>query len=139
MHKTKVFAAAVFALVLAAACGSSSPFGGYGGGSNNNQAYDVRGAVDSVDTYSHSIYLSNASGYNTSLAGTGGYGNTVRVYYDNNTSVVYQGRNFHPEDLQRGDQVTVHAYNSNGTLTARSMDVTYDVNSGMASSSGDRK
>lgn len=135
MHKTKVFAAAVFALVLAAACGSSSPFGGYGGGSNNNQAYDVRGTVDSVDTYSHSIYLSNASGYNTSLAGTGGYGNTVRVYYDNNTSVVYQGRNFHPEDLQRGDQVTVHADNSNGTLMARSMDVTYDVNSGMASGS----
>ncbi|HEY6137280.1 MAG TPA: DUF5666 domain-containing protein [Thermoanaerobaculia bacterium] len=135
MHKTKVFAAAVFALLLAAACGSSSPFGGYGGGSNN-QAYDVRGTVDSVDTYSRSIYLTNASGYNTSLAGTGGYGNTVRVYYDNNTSVMYQGRNFRPEDLQRGDQVMVHVDNSNGTLMARSMDVTYDVNSGMASSSG---
>jgi hypothetical protein len=136
MHKTKVFAAAVFALLLAAACGSSSPFGGYGGGSNTNtQAYDVRGTVDSVDTSSRSIYLTNASSYNTSLAGTGGYGNTVRVYYDNNTSVVYQGRNFHPEDLQRGDQVTVHVDNSSGTLMARSMDVTYDVNSGMASGS----
>jgi hypothetical protein len=134
MHKTKVFAAAVFALLLAAACGSSSPFGDYGGGSNN-QAYDIRGTVDSVDTYSRSIYLTNASGYNNSLAGTGGYGNTVRVYYDNNTSVIYQGRNFRPEDLQRGDQVTMHVDNSNGTLMARSMDVTYDVNSGMASSS----
>jgi len=134
MHKIKVFTAAVFALLLAAACGSSGPFGDYGG-SNNNQAYDIHGTVDSVDTNSRSIYLSNASGYNNSLAGTGGYGNTVRVYYDNNTSVVYQGRNFRPEDLQRGDQVTVHVDNSNGTLMARSMDVTYDVNSGMASGS----
>src|SRR5437868_3024885 len=88
MHKTKVVAAAVFALLLAAACGSSSGIGNvFGGG---NQAYDIRGTVDSVDTNSRSIMLTNVSGYNNSLAGSGGgYGNTVRVYYDDRTSISF--------------------------------------------------
>ena len=135
MHKTKVFSAAVFALLLAAACGS---YGGDNGGvyaPATNSAYDIHGTVDSVDANSHSLYLTNVSNYNNSLRGTGGYGSTTRVYYDNSTSVLFQGRSYHPEDLQRGDQVTVHVDNTNGTLMARSMDVTYDVNSGMASSS----
>ena len=134
MHKTKVFAAAVFALLLAAACGSSSGIGNVFGGGNNN-AYDIHGTVDSVDTNSQSIYLTNVSGYNTNLAGTGGYGNTVRVYYDNRTSLSYQGRTYRPEDLERGDQVTVHVDESGNRLMAQSMDVTYDARGGMASSS----
>lgn len=134
MHKTKVVAAAVFALLLAAACGSSSGIGNvFGGG---NQAYDIRGTVDSVDTNGRSIMLTNVSGYNNSLAGTGGgYGNTVRVYYDDRTSISFQGRNYRPEDLERGDQVTVHANESGNQLIAQSMDVTYDSHGGMASSS----
>ena len=133
MHKTKVFAAAVFALLLAAACGSSSGIGNVFGGGNN--AYDIHGTVDSVDLNSQSIYLTNVSGYNNSLAGGGGYGNTVRVYYDNRTSIAYQGRNYRPEDLERGDQVTMHVDDSGNRLIAQSMDVTYDSRGGMASSS----
>jgi len=135
MHKTKVFAAAAFALLLAAACGSSSGIGDiFGGGSA--RAYDIHGTVDSVDTSGRSIMLTNVSGYNNSLAGTGGYGNTVRIYYDDRTSISYQGRNYRPEDLERGDQVTVHVNdNGNNQLMAQSMDVTYDARGGMASSS----
>ena len=134
MHKTKVFAAAAFALLLVAACGSSGNYGDIfnGGGA---RAYDIHGTVDSVDTNSQSIYLTNVSGYNTNLAGTGGYGNTVRVYYDNRTSLSYQGRTYRPEDLERGDQVTVHVDESGNRLMAQSMDVTYDARGGMASSS----
>jgi predicted RNA-binding protein len=135
MHKTKVFAAAVFALLLAAACGSSGSNYPIFGGGNSNQAYDIHGTVDSIDLNSQSIYLTNVSGYNNSLAGTGGYGNTVRVYYDNRTSINYQGRNYRPEDLERGDQVTVHVNSSGNQLMAQSMDVTYDSRGGMASSS----
>ncbi|HEV2719492.1 MAG TPA: DUF5666 domain-containing protein [Thermoanaerobaculia bacterium] len=137
MHKTKVFAAAVFALLLAAACGSSYDYGDNGtSGPGTYSAYDIHGTVDSVDTNNRSIYLTNVSNYNNNLRGTGGYGSRVRVYYDNSTTVMFQGRNYHPEDLQRGDEVTVHGNNnSNGTMIARSMDVTYDINSGMASSS----
>lgn len=133
MHKTKLFAAAVFALLLAAACGSSGNYGNVFGGNN---AYDIHGTVDSIDTNSQSIYLSNVSNYNNNLAGGGyGSGNTVRVYYDNRTSISYQGRNYRPEDLERGDQVTVHVNQSGNQLMAQSMDVTYDSRGGMASSS----
>ena len=134
MHKTKVFAAAAFALLLAAACGSSGNYGDIFG-SGSNQAYDINGTVDSIDTSNHSIFLTNVSGYNNSLAGTGGYGNTVRVFYDDRTSLTYQGRNYRPEDLERGDQVTVHVNQSGNQLIAQSMNVTYDTRGGMASSS----
>jgi len=136
MHKTKVFAAAAFALLLVAACGSSGNYGDIFNGGNGSRAYDIHGTVDSVDTNSRSIYLTNVSNYNTNLAGTGGYGNTVRVYYDDRTSLSYQGRTYRPEDLERGDQVTVHVNdNGNNNLLAQSMDVTYDARGGMASSS----
>ena len=135
MHKTRVFAAAAFALLLVAACGSSGNYGDvYNGGS---RAYDIHGTVDSVDTNNHSILLTNVSNYNNNLAGGGGgYGNSVRVYYDNRTSLSYQGRSYRPEDLERGDQITVHVNdNGNNQLLAQSMDVTYDARGGMASSS----
>lgn len=133
MHKFRLFAAATFALLLVAACGSSGNYGDVFGG---NRTYDISGTVDTVDTYGHSILLTNASGYNTSLAGGGYGGNSVRVYYDNRTSVYFQGRSYRPEDLERGDQVTVHVDdNGNNQLMAQSMNVTYDVNGGMASSS----
>jgi hypothetical protein len=135
MYKTKVFAAATFALLLAAACGTSGSSVGdiFNGG---NRAYDITGTVDSVDINNHSILLTNVSGYNTNLAGGSTYGNTVRVYYDNRTTVAYQGRSFRPEDLERGDQVTVHVDDSGNQLMAQSMNVTYDARGGMASSSG---
>jgi hypothetical protein len=120
--------------LLAAACGSSGSSIGdvFGGGSGNNRAYTVTGTVDSVDTYNHYISLSNASGYNNLNPGN----NLVRVYYDNNnTNVSFQGRNYRPEDLERGDQVSVTVNQSYNQLTAQNIDVTYDVRGGMASSS----
>src|SRR6266513_2454359 len=133
MQKIKVFAAAAFALLLVAACGSSGNYGDILNG--GSRTYDIRGTVDSVDTNNRSISLTNVSGYNNSLAGGGGYGNTVRVYYDDRTSLSYQGRTYRPEDLERGDQVTVHVNdNGNNQLMAQSMDVTYDARGGMASS-----
>ena len=134
MQKIKVFAAAAFALLLVAACGSSGNYGDILNG--GSRTYDIHGTVDSVDTNGRSLYLTNVSGYNNSLAGGGGgYGNTVRVYYDDRTSLSYQGRTYRPEDLERGDQVTVHVNdNGNNQLMAQSMDVTYDARGGMASS-----
>lgn len=135
MRTTKVIAAAAFALLLAAACSSS---GGYGDifGTNNNNRYDIRGTVDSVDTSSRSIWLTNASGYNTSLSSGGGYGNgnTVRVYYDDRTTVNFQGRNYRPQDLDRGDEVTIHAAQSGNQVIAESMEVTYNSHGSMTSS-----
>lgn len=133
MNRYKVFAAATFALLLAAACGTSgSSIGDVFGGGNSNQAYTVTGTVDSVDTYNHFIMLSNASGYSSLNPGSN---NLTRVYYDNNTSVNFQGRTYRPEDLERGDQVSISVNQSNNQLVAQAVNVTYDARGGMASSS----
>ena len=136
MRTAKTLAAAALTLVLAAACGSSGIgdiFGG-GGGGTSNQSYDISGTVDSVDLNGRSIYLTNVSGYNNNLMGTGG--NTARVYYDDQTTVSYQGKNYRPQDLERGDQVRIRAGQTGNQLLAESMDVTYNAHGGMTSSGG---
>jgi hypothetical protein len=136
MNKYKTLAAATFALLVLAACGSSGngigDIFGNGNGNGNNTAYDIRGTVDSVDPNSQSIVLTNVSGYNTNL-NTGGNG-SVRVYYDNRTTLNYQGKTFRPDQLERGDEVTVRINQSGNQLIAQSMDVTYNSRGGMASS-----
>lgn len=70
--------------------------GGYGG----DQGYgsDLRGSVALVDTRARQIHLEG-----------GGYGSDVHVGYDARTTVEYQGRNYRPENLQRGDIVRIQA------------------------------
>ena len=135
MKTTKLIAAAAFSLLVAAACSSS---GGLGDilGTNSNNRYDIHGTVDSVDLNSRSIWLTNATGYNTSLASGGsGGGSAVRVYYNDNTAVTFQGRNYRPQDLERGDEVTIHASQSGNQVIADSMDVTYNSHGSMTSGS----
>jgi len=135
MNRYKNLADATFALLLLAACGSSGNGIGdiFGGGNNTNNAYQIRGTVDSVDANSQSIYLTNVSGYNTNL-NTGG-SSSVRVYYDNRTTLNYQGRTYRPDQLERGDEVTVNVNQSGNQLIAQTMDVTYNTRGGMASGS----
>lgn len=132
IRKNAVLAASVFAVLLLASCGTTSDILG-GGGNNDTYGSTVRGTVDSVDLNGHSILLTNASGYNASLSG--GSGNTVRVYYDNNTTVSYQGQSYRPENLDRGDQVDITVRQSGNQLIADSMTVTYNSASGTSGSS----
>jgi hypothetical protein len=134
MKTTKSLAAASLALVLLAACGSSGMGDILGGGSGSNQQnYEIRGTVESVDMNSRSIYLTNVSGYNTSMLSNGGSGNTVRVYYDDRTPVEFNGQSYRPTDLERGDQVAVRVDESGNSLLAESMTVIRDVSSGSSS------
>ncbi|HSP35186.1 MAG TPA: DUF5666 domain-containing protein [Thermoanaerobaculia bacterium] len=126
----KVFGAATFALLLLAACGSTGGIFGTGNGNNNsNSNTHIRGTVDSVDTANHSIYLINAYNANGSMLSSGGSsGNQVRIQYDNNTTVQYQGRTYKAADLERGDQVDVYTNASNNnSLYASQITVTSDV------------
>jgi hypothetical protein len=114
------------ALLLMAGC-ATSPYG-YG----NNQPYTntIHGTVDFVDTNSRTIALYDTNGYGTMLSG-GGYGRnggSVRVYYDRNTTIYWQGRSYRPEDLERGDQVDVTVHQSGNELVAESANVTYNAN-----------
>ena len=132
MTKYKSLAALGLVLLLAG-CGSSGGMGDIFGGNNGNtgnqqQAYELRGTVDSVDLNSRSVYLTNVSGYNSMLSSGGSNGNNVRVYFDDRTPVDYQGRSYRPEDLERGDQVSVRVDESGNRLYATAMSVTYNAN-----------
>lgn len=130
--KKGYLAVAAVALLALAGCGSVGDVLGTNGSSSNSNSNFIHGTVDSVDTYGHSILLTNTSGgYNTMLSGTSG--SSVRVYYDNNTNVQYQNQNYRPEDLERGDQVDVRVNESGNRLVADQMTVTY--NAATASSS----
>lgn len=130
--KTTILSAAAIALLLLAACGSSNPLGGvFGGGNNSSYTNDIRGTVDSVDLSSNSIYLINVSNSNGSMLSNSGGGGGVRVYFDNRTTVDYNGKSYRPADLERGDQVDVRVDQSGNQLYASSMSVTYNArNSG---------
>src|SRR5205085_2506406 len=132
MNRYKTIAAATFALLLLAACGSSGNGIGdiFGGGNSNSSSYQIRGTVDSVDANSRSIWLTNVSGYNANL--NNGGSSTVRVYYDNRTTLNYQGQSYRPDQLERGDGVTVNVNQSGNRLIAQNMDVTYHTRGGMA-------
>ena len=66
----------------------------YGGG----YGQDLRGQVALVDTRARLVRLDGA-----------GYGSGMEVAYDERTTVLYQGRNYRPENLQRGDVVRIQA------------------------------
>jgi hypothetical protein len=62
-------------------------------------ATDLRGTVRSLDTRNHTLEI-DRSGY-------GQGGGVLRVRYDEDTKVEYQGRRYSPENLERGDVVEI--------------------------------
>jgi hypothetical protein len=142
MIKPKSLAATALAVLFLAACGSTGGGMGdiFGGGNDNRNAsnYELRGRVDHIDTSNRAVHLTNVSGYTSMLSNSGsGSGSSVRVFYDNQTVVQFQGQNYRVEDLERGDEVTVRVSEAtNNTLIADSMTVTHDVSGGMTSGSG---
>jgi hypothetical protein len=137
MNRMKQLSAAAFALLLAVACSSTN--NGYPSGTSSGTSYpsgasEIRGTVDSVDLNSRSIYLTDVSNYSTNL-NPGGGNNNVRVFYDDRTTVSYNGKNYRPQDLERGDQVSVRVDRSSNQLLAQSMDVLHNTRGGMASTS----
>jgi hypothetical protein len=106
----------------------------FGGGTADNQNYELRGTVDYVDAGTRSVYLRDVSGYNRSMLSSGS-GDSVRVYYDDRTPVSYQGQSYRPEDLERGDVVSVRVDESGNSLVAESMTVVSDVSSGNSGNS----
>ena len=134
MTKPKLLTTLALAALFLAACGTGGGIGDIlGGGQASN--YEIRGTVDRVDTGSRSIWLTNVSGYNSSMLSSGGSGNTVRVYYDEQTQVRYAGQTYRPEDLERGDEVSANVAESGNNLVADVVTVTRDVSGGTTSGS----
>ena len=93
--------------------------------SSNNGQFTITGTVSGVDTNNQRIDLYSA--YTTGLRTNGGQGN-YSVYYNSNTPVYYQNTTYSPTALERGDQVSISAYdNGGGRYVASSINVTRNV------------
>ena len=94
--------AAILMLGAAGACAGSSLgniLGGIGGG--GQQANQVSGYVRGVDTQAQQIVLQTQDGQ------------SVGLYYDNQTQVIYQNQRYAVTNLERGDQVTARIQQTN--------------------------
>ena len=131
------FLAALAAAACLTACGSSGVPDILGGpGSSNrgdNSRYDdrytdVRGTVDRVDTVSRRILVTRES--DTNYLRNGSEGRQVALYYDDRTTVAYEGQTFRPEDLENGDRIEANIAESGDRLVAQDIQVLYDSSSG---------
>lgn len=134
-RKLSTLTGLAMALILVSAC-SSGGIGDIlgGGGASDNARYEtIRGTIDYVDLNNRSITLTNVSGYSSMLSNSGS-GNTVRVYFDNQTSIQYEGQGYRPEDLERGDEVDVRVEESGNQLVADVVTVVRDASPGTSGS-----
>ncbi|HEX4959350.1 MAG TPA: hypothetical protein VF173_00830 [Thermoanaerobaculia bacterium] len=67
-----------------------------------------------------------------------GRGGEIALFYDDDTKVEYQGRDYRPEDLERGDRIHANVERHGGRLFAGDVQVLYDVSSGAPDEPGDR-
>ena len=115
-------------LVVTAACGSMGDLGGtlgdILGSSSPAETSDVRGTVSYVDTGARRIDL-NVS-YINDLRSTGD-DQRGSIYYNNDTRVVFEGRDYEVADLERGDEIEVVGFNDNGRYVASTITVLRDV------------
>ena len=118
------------ALLITAACGSMGD-GGLGsigdiilGSPSSTQSSDVKGTVAAIDTNARRIdlnvsYINNLRDDNNGQRGS--------IYYDNNTRVTYNNRDYGVTDLERGDEIEVKGVADNGRYIAQQIIVVRDV------------
>lgn len=118
--RTKTFVPFLAAL-LVSACAGLGDLGGVLGGPGRSTAADFRGTVVDVDTSARRITLDTDSSSSLNTRGD------RTVYYDDRTVVEYSGQTYKPENLERGDEVTVQLANQSNTDLAERIIVTRDV------------
>jgi hypothetical protein len=92
-----------------------------GGGAGGNQ---LSGTIRGVDTRSQQISIQTSNGQ------------TVPVYYDNQTQVVYQNQNYPPTALEYGDMVTARVQANGNSYYTNYIQVDQSVNGNGGVSSG---
>ena len=114
LHRAARVAVAIGAAFTIAVTGACSSGGGLGNvlggvlGGQQQQASQVSGTVRGVDTRNQQLVLQLSDGQQAAL------------FYDNQTSVVYQNQNYPVTSLEAGDRVTARiqsASNGNGYYT----------------------
>lgn len=119
----------LLAALLLASCGTGGSMGDLGdiimGSPSSTQNSDVQGYVAYVDTSTRRIDLDVE--YINNLRQSGSTNQRGTIYYDSRTRVVFNGNEYRPEDLERGDQITVVGHNDNGRYVAETIEVLRDV------------
>lgn len=134
MLRSTLFPLALVAAALLAGCGSTGMGDVLGGGrtTDRNDTYDrlgsdVRGTIQRVSTRDRYIVVDEESGSRSNLRNGS---QETYVYYDDRTTVDYQGKSFRPEDLEVGDRITAQTNRSGDRLIAENIQVLYDVSGG---------
>jgi hypothetical protein len=128
-------AAALFAAALLTGCGFGPAMGRDRGpyypnhDPYNQQVSDVRGTVDRVDTRNRTIVV-NREDNTYNLRNGNDNSRQAYLYYDERTTVSFQGKTFRPEDLESGDRIAADVDQSSDRLIASNIQVLYDVSSG---------
>lgn len=132
LQRISFLAALVAALVLTG-CGSSGIGDILGGGSGtrtndpyNQSINNVRGTVERVNTTERYIVVDSEE--TTGNLRNGGDDELV-LYYDDRTTVEFQGRTFEPDDLEAGDRILADVESSGSRLMVEEIQVLYDVTS----------
>lgn len=132
LQRISFLAALVAALVLTG-CGSSGIGDILGGstGTSTDDPYDqninnVRGTVERVNTTERYIVVDAEE--TTSNLRNGGDDEMV-LYYDDRTTVEFQGRTFTPADLESGDRILADVDSNGSRLMVEEIQVLYDVTS----------
>lgn len=124
-NRMKQVAAATLMAVTAGACAGNqlgNILGGVlGGGAQSSQ---LSGTIRGVDTRAQQIAIQQSNGQ------------TVPVYYDNQTQVVYQNQNYSPTALENGDRVTARIQANGSQYYTDYVQVDQSVNSSVGGSTG---
>lgn len=146
--RTTTFCIALAGAALLAGCGSTGLGDIYGGGSGGDRGTggtyddrpgdryvtgDVQGTVERVDTLNRRIVIDSDDDSRYNLRNGSGSGQ-VALYYDDRTTVEYQGRTYSPADLERGDRIRADIADGNSSngdrLLAEQIEVLRDATAG---------
>ena len=120
--------------------GGGSSSGGSTSGSSTGGTYDdrydtannVRGTVQRVDTVDRRI-LVDREGTSGNYLRNGNDDRVVSLYYDDRTTVEYQGKSYRPQDLESGDRILADVSETSGRLVAEEIQVLQDASSSTGS------
>ena len=115
----------ILTLLLITGCGVSGLDGIMGGGqTNDSMSNELRGTIGQIDLRDQYFVLTQVDRMSSNLVNRD---DNTRIYFDDRTSVTYEGETYRPEDLEEGDQVAVRVSRSGNRLLATSMTVLHDV------------
>jgi hypothetical protein len=112
-----------------------SPGRYHGRGRYEDRNGDVQGTVLRVSRRDHVIVLGAG---NDGDRDDRGHRGEIVLFYDDDTTVEYEGRDYRPEDLERGDRIQATVDSRGDRRIAEDIQVIYDVSNGRGGAAPER-